>query len=244
MATAAWCRNTWHLKVEARPAAPVISFVGPDGVGKTTTIGALRNQLLQYTPFVDVEIRHWRPGLLPSLASLFGLAPDVSAGPTATAPRRSVGDFGWFRWLYYGIDFVVGSWLVDRRATAQLVCVLYDRHALDMYVDPARYGLRVSSFARKIRRIFPAPDATVLLSTSGVEAHKRKAELGVLEIERQLSEWQLLAARGEVDCELDSSARTHTLVTQLGAVVAGAMAKLGESTGEYTRQSRAALTDI
>lgn len=181
------------------PAMPTVSVVGPDGVGKTTVIAEIARTAKTRLRCTRVEYRHWRPGVLPQLGSFVGKAPPAGGTP----PRRTAGRFGWLRTLYYGLDFVLGARLRDRRVSRNLGLVIYDRGALDMYVDPLRYGLRPDLPLRRLLRFLPRPGLIVLLRDDPARIRERKPELEQAEITRQLDVWQALAAAGDVDMVLD-----------------------------------------
>ncbi len=178
------------------PCAPIIAIVGPDGVGKSTTLEALRQSTGHI--FLDVIVRHWRPGVLPRLAVL---ARREMARPGADGllpPRRHPGRFQGFRLLYYYLDFLIGGLTRDRLASSRQCLVLYDRCFLDMAVDPLRFGLSSSRGTDLCWRWLPKPDRIILLSDEPGRIHARKPELTEPEIQRQLDEWQRRARAGQV----------------------------------------------
>jgi thymidylate kinase len=188
-----WLRKT--LSPYLRRCAPIIAVVGPDGVGKTAVVQALSRNTLD--PFCGFIARHWRPGVLPRPGSLLGraaLPPDAHGLP----PRRRPGRLHWLRLAYYFVDFTLGHFLKDRPASSRLQVVLYDRHALDMAVDPVRYGLSSSRGIRLFWRLIPKPDLIVLLFDEPRRIRSRKEELEEAEIERQLQVWLRLAGEGQV----------------------------------------------
>jgi hypothetical protein len=188
------------------PIMPIVSIVGPDGVGKSSVLAEVVHQAQERLRCPKVETRHWRPGVLPSLGFFLGRP----AHTAATPPRRTAGRFGLLRTLYYSVDFLAGYYLRDRRVSQDLGLVLYDRGVLDMYVDPLRYGLASGRTLRLLSRFLPRPDLVVLLYDEPGRIRARKAELEEDEIRRQLDAWMLLADAGEVNMVVqvdDSPAR-------------------------------------
>ncbi len=178
-----WLLKQYSLRFFPRKTAPIISFIGPDGVGKSTVIDKFREHLKEQHAFAGVIVKHWRPGLLPSLATLIGKKHQTSDG--ISLPRRKAGGFYWFRYLYYLIDFLIGYYMVDLRFSTTMQVVLYDRHAVDMEVDPVRFGLSSNKGLALFRKVIPKPDITFLLSAPSELIFQRKQELEIKEIERQ-----------------------------------------------------------
>ncbi len=175
----------------------VVAIVGPDGTGKSTTIDEIRKQLACAGSDVSRITRHWRPDLLPALGQLGGKERvEVQFGGP---PRRSPGRFQFLRLAYYGLDFIAGHLLKDNVEKKKNRVVLYDRCALDMHVDPVRYGLKSSRGTRLLWRAVPRPDAIVLLYDAPGRILARKAELSRSELERQFAVWIKLAAERQVD---------------------------------------------
>jgi hypothetical protein len=188
-----------------RRCAPIIALVGPDGVGKSAALHAVQAGVPE--PFCGAVVRHWRPGLLPRPGSLLG-RPAPEPGPDGLLPpRRHPGRLHWLRLGYYFVDFTLGHFLRDRPESSKLKVVLYDRHALDMAVDPVRYGLSSSRGARLFGRLIPSPDLVILLHDDARRIRARKQELEESEIIRQLADWRRLAVEGLVDAVLQVSGR-------------------------------------
>jgi hypothetical protein len=183
------------LKRPLTSCAPVVALVGPDGVGKTTVLNriALDGRLV----FTDVVVRHWRPWLLPPLDRLLHPA----AGKVSSAggpPRRRAGPLRLVRIAYYYADFFLGGIFKDRVDSSHQRLVLYDRWFTDMIVDPLRYGLRSARGLPSLLRFMPGPDLVILLTDLPERIHRRKAELPLDEIERQLRAWRPWIDNGHV----------------------------------------------
>jgi hypothetical protein len=211
---APWLRKT--LLPHFSRCAPIVALVGPDGVGKTATV----QKLLQAvpSPFCGFTARHWRPGILPRPGSLLGRAGPVPDSDGLLPPRREPGRFHWLRLVYYYLDFTIGHLLKDCFDSSALRIVLYDRHALDMVVDPVRYGLANSRGTRLFWRLIPKPDFVVLLFDESKRIHARKRELAAEEIDRQLQEWLRLSREGQVGAIIrvgKSAEETARLMSEL-----------------------------
>ena len=203
---------TTRIAIAARsPAMPIISIVGPDGVGKSSVLAEVAQQAKDRLGCTEVVVRHWRPSVLPRLGSYVG-RPSHDA---STPPRRTAGRFGLLRTGYYALDFLFGYYLRDRRISAGLGLVVYDRGALDMYVDPLRYGLKSGRLMRFFTRFLPRPDLIVLLYDTPERIRARKAELEEAEIKRQLDLWMRLVAKGEVDMVVEVNSSPPALAKQI-----------------------------
>ena len=186
------------------PCAPVIAFVGPDGAGKSTVIHALLED--DRGVFTQIVLRHWRPFLLPRLGALAGRPAPTPGSDGLLPPRRKAGRFNTLRLTYFYLDYLLGGWFKDRVAASRQQLVLYDRCALDMEVDPARYGLRSGKIRGWARRPLPWPDRIVLLTCDATTIHARKPELPVEELEQHLAAWQRSVDQGDVDAVLRTDA--------------------------------------
>ena len=200
-----WIRDKltqWY----AQPCAPMIALVGPDGVGKSSTIDRLDPNRIR--PLTGLVVKHWRPGLLLPLRELF--ARRAATGQPDCAPRRNPGRLHLLRLAYYATDFIVGGFLKDRKFSSLLQLVVYDRCGLDMVVDPVRYGLRSTLGTRLVWKLTPKPDAVILLCDRPDRIAGRKQELPEDEIREQLTRWSSLAEQGKLDAVLDAAVKAET----------------------------------
>ena len=215
------CLNWIRFELELlfpRPCAPIIAVVGPDGIGKSTVIAKAASLIREHLPFTDVVVRHWRPGLLPSLARVAGQPPSPLGTPIP--PRRSAGKFHLARLAYYLLDFLVGFWWKDLRSSAVLKMLLYDRCALDMAVDPLRYGLSSARGTRLLWTLIPKPDLVILLYDTPERIVTRKAELDVDEVGRQLKAWLRLTEEGHVDAVIRVDAEPAEIARRIQDLLA------------------------
>ena len=202
-----WLYNEISSHVLPKRAAPIVALVGPDGIGKSTTIDVVKEYIKRYLTFTGVSVRHWRPRVLPELGSLIGKPRNTGGSGGFVLPRRRAGPFYLFRLIYYSIDVLIGYVLKDRYESSLLRLVLYDRCFLDAAVDPVRYGFSSGWGVRAMWPLLPKPNVIILLYDDPDRIYTRKPELETNEINRQISEWFKLVERGVVHAavRVDSS---------------------------------------
>jgi ABC-type oligopeptide transport system ATPase subunit len=197
---------------EIRPyvnrTAPIIALVGPDGTGKST----IAKQIINYTPdfFTGLIIRHSRPRLLPDPHELFFL--ESNNKKIETKPNRKRGNFHFIRLTYYAIDYFLGNFLLDCFDSSRLKIVVYDRCALDMFVDPLRYALKSNMGVMFIWRLLPKPDRIIFLHNDSVLIYKRKQELSLSEIQKQNELWLDLKDKGLVNNVITADNKNNILL--------------------------------
>ena len=202
-----------------RPSAPVIALVGPDGSGKGTVVTRLLGG--EQGIFNGIIVRHWRPGILPAIRRWTRMGKRVHPTDLSPAPRRTPGRFQWLRAAYYWIDYMIGGWTLDRRDAALERLVVYDRCALDMTVDPVRFGLSSPLPGRLIWQLSPRPDAIILLRADPELVHLRKPELGADEIRAQYHAWSRLSEAGLPIVTVDASRSPMDVTNDVRRIIAG-----------------------
>ncbi len=197
-----WVRqwsNLWHrVSRIASPPGFMLAILGTDGSGKSALIDAMR-ETLNLPLHGAIKVRHWRPGLLPSIVVLTGgRRPE---GPV-TRPHQapSSGGFGsLLRLGYYALDFILGYWLIILPELVRQPCLdIFDRYFHDFHVDPRRSRVALPPWVvRIVDGLIPEPDLVICLGTDPERIHARKPELPLPEIARQVSrlrQWQANAS--------------------------------------------------
>ena len=198
-----------------------IALVGPDGVGKSTVIELLRESLRRDLPWLAVEVRRWRPGLLPNLR-------DLASGQGNSAdhrPRRTPGRFRLLRLGYYLLDYLVGSLWKDRIRSPESALIVYDRCALDMQVDPVRFALSSKAGTKLLWRIAPKPDLVILLEDDPHRILQRKQELAAFEMEEQQAEWRRLSELGMVHAAIRVDVGAREIAARVRQLALDALSK-------------------
>jgi phosphotransferase family enzyme len=170
---------------------PCVALAGPDGVGKSTAINTSCEWFKSQALFLEIRTRQWRPALLPPLAWFLGGGSDSSAD---TKPRRERGNLHALRLSYYFFDYLLGSWCKDRNRSDKSRLVVYDRCAIDMTVDPYRYGLASRRGTRLMWKLTPRPQTLILLYDDPARIYGRKGDLDEQDTTEQMHIWLKLAA--------------------------------------------------
>jgi hypothetical protein len=129
-------------------------------------------------------------GFVPPLHRLIGRNHGPSSEPHALAPRTLTGSLiKASYWLVFSCLSHPRTYLMKARRGL----VLYDRHFVDILVDPRRYRYSGPRWVLDlIWKIIPRPDLIVLLDAPAAKIQQRKRELTVVETERQLEAYRAL----------------------------------------------------
>jgi len=188
------------IRRSQRPRGSFISVAGPDGVGKSTFIELLEKELTEV--FVkessDIKVVHFRPKMIPNLKKLFGGKKYDESKEEFTNPHRAkpVGGMNALaRLTYYWVDYVLGYWLKTRRKCANGQIYIFDRYFYDFIIDPFRSRIKLPEWIRLTYWNFtPKPDIIFFLECDAEIIYKRKQELTLEEIDRQLDRYRKLAS--------------------------------------------------
>lgn len=187
------------LRRSSRTPASFFAVVGPDGVGKTTFINLLQQDLCRVLVRDDdgIVIRHFRPNVFPNIKKLFSgknytESQEVFNNPHRAKPAGVVGSL--IRISYYWLDYFLGYWLQIRRSCIAGKVYIFDRYFYDFVVDPYRSRIQLPLWLRKIYLVtVPKPDMVFFLDCDADTVYARKQELTRDEIDRQLNECRKLA---------------------------------------------------
>jgi thymidylate kinase len=165
------------IKRILHPTGYVISFMGPDGAGKSTLIEKVEHRL-------DLVFRGTRKfHLRPYWGSHQRAGPPINS-PHAREPRNTAQSVLkialWF--LDYTLGYIVAVSPLKIRSTL----VLFDRYFLDIIIDPARYRYGGPAWlAQVVGRIAFHPDLFFVLDAPIEILRSRKIEVSYEESVRQ-----------------------------------------------------------
>jgi thymidylate kinase len=159
-----------------RPTGMVISFLGPDGAGKSTLIDHLERWLRE--AFRRVARYHLRPR--------WGRPGPKSpvTDPHGQPPRGLLSSLAKLvLWVADGtMGYMVAIWPRKVRSTL----VLFDRSFHDILVDPRRYRYGGPMWLSRVAGAWVIkPDLFIILDASIADLHSRKQEVALAESDRQ-----------------------------------------------------------
>lgn len=210
---AGWVRF-WLAEIRLRLAAPVpwLAMLGLDGAGKSTVIQDLANRLEHWPACKGVSIQHWRPGVVFSPGDS-GPVTDPHGAP----PRCGVSSVA--KIIMIVADWSLGYTTRIANNLARNKVVLFDRHYVDLLVDPRRYRYGGPMWlARLVGRLVPKPDIFILLDLPAEVAHARKPEIELAEA-RRLRERYLDLAREIGAHVVDASRPLDEVVAEVEEII-------------------------
>ena len=188
------------LRYRLFPPGALVVLLGPDGSGKTT-IAEKTFRILKSNYRSDKScLMHWRPGILPQLSEVFSrLRLKREKDENFKNPHRAktVGFLSsLFRLSYYSFDFIWGYFSRVRPKLYRGMLVIFDRYYYDFIVDPRRSRINLSSFFPQVFiKFLPHPDAVIYLDNEPEILSKRKQELPLEELKRQVRSYRNLISK-------------------------------------------------
>ena len=174
-----------------------VSVLGPDGVGKSTLLDAVRTIFEEKFQIHNI---HFRPQTLDrflkrSINHAQVVDPHSDYVKTSQTKSGAI-----FRVFYFLCDFwlfrICFKFLVSG---SRNTLVIIDRGSQDPLVDPIRYRLRSSMYAQLVSKYAPKSDFQLALEDSPEAIHSRKNELDIEEIKVQLNRLYDLKSKGIIN---------------------------------------------
>ncbi len=195
-----------------RPTGAMISFMGPDGCGKSSVIEAVAEA---FRPaFRDVRRFHLRPKLLKARTAEGAAVPD----PHGKRPYSALSSM--VRAVYMAADYIGGYFLRVRPALMRSSLVFFDRYAYDLLVDPrrVRYG-GPRWWLRLMARVAPEPDLVLLLNAAPEVLWARKQEIAPDELARQQQAYLAVARQLRSAVVIDAAQPLDQVVHDVQRVI-------------------------
>lgn len=158
----------------------VVTFTGVDGVGKSTVISMVKEQIEQ-TFRKEVVLKRHRPGILPILSSIKHGKEKAEEIASKTIPRKGKNTSklsSFVRFCYYYLDYQLGQVYVYFKYTLRGKIVLYDRYYFDFINDSKRSNIDFNKGVVKwLYRFIFKPKLNIFLYADPEEVFRRKQEL-------------------------------------------------------------------
>ena len=180
------------------PPGLFVVFVGPDGVGKSTTAKHVATILKMFNIIVAHYHLGFRPGILPYRnRPIGGPSGEISVKPNL----REIP--GTLRLLYYTLDYILGYYIKIRPLLIRHGVAVTERYYYDYLVDFRRKKMKAPfGLVKALFKIIPKPDMVILLYDSPEVIYERKEELSIPEIKRHMVEFERLGRKAKFFCKI------------------------------------------
>lgn len=203
----------------------LIAVEAPDGTGKTTFINHLIDAL-QFYYVSDRErfcIHHFRPSIVPNLGAVGEKAGVMKQDKDFTNPHRAK-PTGFFssiiRMIYYWIDYLIGVPYLLRKEVQYAQYTIFDRYIYDFIIDPKRSRINLPQWIRVLfAKMVKQPQILFILNADSETIYKRKQELTIPEIERQLNAFSKLKIYNKNTVIIDANKSPAEMVEQAIEVI-------------------------
>jgi len=218
-----------------RPTGFLVAVLGPDGVGKSTLIAKLGEQL--DGAFRSREVFHWRPKLL--FPDKSGPVLNPHARANFSVPRSLAHLAGHFA------DYQIGFALRIRPLLARTGLVIFDRYFYDLAADPKRYRYGgPPGIPKMLFHAVPRPDVVLVLDAPENVLLGRKNETTAEEIRLVRERYWSLAEQDLPVRRLDASREPDAVALEACCVVLDALrSRFTARHGNWVAPSRMTVLD-
>ena len=200
-----------------------VVFLGPDGVGKSTVIDAVKERIAP--AFLHVKYRTFARSLLPN---------KPKAAPHALPPRSKTASL--LKAAWWAVCYTLGYFVSVHPTRARSGLAINHRYLLDAIVDPMRYRYAGPPWLlRFIWAISPKPDLIVILDAPPEVIQQRKQEIPPEETARQCRAYRALAASVRNSWLIDASQTPQKTIEQVTTLI---LAHLSERIVHRFRNAR------
>jgi thymidylate kinase len=184
-----------------------VVFLGPDGVGKSSVIEAVRRELSPI--FLHTKYLTFAPGLLPSRFET--PKPD---GPHSLPARSYIASLVKAAW--WSVCYTLGYYTSIRPTVARAGWVVNHRYLPDAIVDRRRYRYSGPVWPlRALWKIAPKPDLLFLLDAPAEVIQTRKKEVAAEETRRQREAYRAVVQGLPFARVIDASQPLDAVVAQV-----------------------------
>lgn len=221
------------------PIGMSIALLSPDGGGKSTVYKKL--EYLCWGSFHNIEKRYFRPRLFKNIGSYNIMNPkeESESNPDPHNVKLDNSIKSLIRFVFYNFDFLFGYFFLIKPLTIKKSLVIFDRYYYDYYVDMQRYKFNLPKwFPSLFQWMIPKPAIVFILNGSAGEFYKRKKELSVKELGRQIAAYYKLSLQMKnsylIDANQDVSKVSKDITYLLHGVKAEKTAlAMGNSLDEF-----------
>lgn len=204
-----WTREVW---MRLAPPVPWVAVLGPDGCGKSTVLAGI--EALWGAKQLKTKLYHWRPEIL----RLGSRDAGPETNPHGKPPRGLLASLSKLAFLW--LDWFVGFRGLIANYRAKGFFVIFDRHYLDLLVDPIRYRYGGPAWlARAVARLIPKPNAVILLDAPSEIVHARKKETSFEEAVRQREAYLKLVRSLETGHIVDCSQPPERVIAEVAQIL-------------------------
>ncbi|HWE01399.1 MAG TPA: hypothetical protein VG326_03240 [Tepidisphaeraceae bacterium] len=194
-----------------------VVFLGPDGVGKSTTIETVQRDLAP--AFLSSAYLTFAPGLLPQK-----FAPPKPDGPHSLPPRSLPGSL--LKAAWWLVCYTLGYFATIRPTLARAGLVVNHRYLIDAIVDQKRYRYGGPVWLLKwIWAIAPKPDLVILLDAAPEVIQSRKQEVPFEETVHQVQSYRAVIAPLPIGKIVNAAQPRHNVACQVEWLVLDQMAQ-------------------
>lgn len=207
-----------------------VAFLAPDGGGKSTIIKGITESCAER--FAAVSYFHFRPEWLKNLGQIHianptqercenrepGTEPPPNATPHDVKLQSRMKSF--IRFMYYNVDFILGTWFKINPLKRKNHLVIFDRYYYDYFADTIRYKYNLSqSLIRRFARLIPRPDIVFILDADTEVIWNRKKEVPLEEVARQRKAYASILGMNLNGIRIDVNRSVEEIVTEVTDII-------------------------
>lgn len=207
-----------------------VAFLAPDGGGKSTIIKGITESCAER--FAAVSYFHFRPEWLKNLGQIHianptqercenresGTEPPPNATPHDVKLQSRMKSF--IRFMYYNVDFILGTWFKINPLKRKNHLVIFDRYYYDYFADTIRYKYNLSqSLIRRFARLIPRPDIVFILDADTEVIWNRKKEVPLEEVARQRKAYASILDMNLNGIRIDVNRSVEEIVTEVTDII-------------------------